>query len=181
MANPRGTNQYTRRGSAARVRVDTSAVAAAVEAERIASAFGGGPADWRSGPLERTLNGWAANEDDIIRSKAAEHHQCPPEMLAYLSTDEASRVRRAVAQNPATPPSVLADLVWDDNDLVAGDAIENPSCPVDVLTTKSINPTWHHRCVANPNCPPEVLVRLVETTNMNLVARKAREHPNYPG
>ena len=55
----------------------------------------------------------AANPDPRVRAELAKRTDIPPEILYYLSEDDAPEVRRAIAANPAAPHHTHTVLVGD--------------------------------------------------------------------
>ena len=119
---------------------------------------------------------------------AAEHPNCPPDALAFMSQQQQSRFgsRINAACNPKCPAMVLSHLSKlpgseRDSRSVRTVVAGNPSCPVEDLKrlSRSLDDDTRAAAAANPTLPPRLLTRLARDPNPNIAAAVA-EHPGCP-
>ena len=123
----------------------------------------------------------AAARDHRTVMKAAEHPNCPHDLLEALATEQAGLHRRGVAGNPTSPPHLIEQLAGDAALTVAAAALKNPSCPARVLDEMCRDGSPDRRPIAagNPSCPPEAVAEAA-VSDMIDVAAAAAANPACP-
>jgi hypothetical protein len=108
------------------------------------------------------VEAWAADARKEVRWLAAEHKDCPPDLLRRLADDPEYPVRLRVARHHACPEDVLRRLAQDPHDAPRREVAGHPACPQDVLRALACDSDGRVRdaVAANPAAPPDVLVEV---------------------
>jgi hypothetical protein len=112
----------------------------------------------------RALIHMATSPDRELRRSAAEHPNCPPEILEHLANDVDTIVVILVAQHPDCPPNVLAHLATSLTWQVRYEVAKHPYTPGDCLLTllNDRNKGIRQRCASRRPMPQWLLDRALE-------------------
>jgi len=113
---------------------------------------------------------------------AAQHPQCPPELLEQLATHQSSNVRCAVARHPHCPHSLLERFAMSERHMsVATEALLHPALSPEIYqaATKRLDAAAIYHLANRPECSTELL-RVMAASVWGGYRNRIAQHPNCP-